>query len=106
MSGKVLTNAIVKEVFTDAMARRGNCKDFDQCLQNGLYEVRIEIPTQNYPSGCYRYGVLAVLRTTNFAVQKYYPHQVKGGVSGNKYTYYVRTWYKDNFSPWREYTQD
>lgn len=71
VEARILSNDLLKETMADALVNRGPCTDFDTCNQTGIWYVTNT--TANFPKGAYQYGILVVLRDSNYTVQRYYP---------------------------------
>lgn len=90
------TNAMLKNVLTDAVAYRTHNKDADALLQSGIYQVTYGM--NNLPAGAYYYGALVVFNAGLFVAQVYFPHYKTKG-----HDLYTRVWYNDKWKPWQCY---
>ncbi len=88
---KVLTNEVLKAEMTDAMVYRGLAVDFNTILTSGYYRVSEAENSVNMPSGAYGYGVLEVVATAHFILQRFITHR-----NGQ----YTRMSYMGNWSAW------
>lgn len=99
---KVLDNALLKGVMTDALVYRGIATDLDTCLQPGYYQVQDS--TQNIPAGMFPYGIVTVKQTISFITQEFVPHNKSSSVP--KYTTATRAHTQGVFTAWRILTWD
>lgn len=99
---KVLDNALLKRVMTDALVYRGIATDLDTCLQPGYYQVQDS--TQNIPAGMFPYGIVTVKQTISFITQEFVPHNKSSTTT--KYQTASRAYTQGYFTAWRVLTWD
>lgn len=93
----VLTNAILKDLMTDALVMREYAGNFDTCLSAGAYGVT-PAEASNIPLGANQYGVLIVVRSCNYGVQTFIQRGSPTKISVR--TFITRAGMEPDFSPW------
>lgn len=94
----IATNAILKNLLTDAVVDRGSqLVDFNTCLTAGVY--RYGPQTLNIPEGVYQYGIAVVFATVTFGQD--YVAQMAIPDSMVDAAMLIRTYWVDQFRPWR-----
>ena len=69
---KALTNALLKDVMTDAMVIRGVCADLDTCKANGIYSLTADTKNRPIPG----IGIAEVICRGNAVFQRVIPLEV------------------------------
>lgn len=97
----ILTNAVLKEIMTDAFVYRGKLVDWDSSTAPGIYSVT-GVRCDSMPSNINPYGVVRVMVAGEYVVQEFLSHQYYGNHIGG---YWKRMRSSSGWTAWEYYAK-